>query len=221
MQEQTQAHDDRFKDWMGVLVTVVALVTAITAWRAAAAARIANFEDYYALTASLNTEQAQMLTTSKAIEHLTAFTQFAVNDELAARSLDAGQKNLSDQERTVLASRQEEAARLAITDRNFFPVRYAKQDGTYDLGREIAEREADAQRYQDMNAQPHLAESSVQDLRSYRFIQIIVLLGVALLAFTFASALHYQRRPLRWSSAALGALCLSISIIAMALVEFG
>src|SRR6476659_9193461 len=102
MEEQTQGRADRFKDWMGVLVAVVALVTAITAWRAAAASRLANFEDYYALTASLNAEQARMLATSKAIEHLTAFTQFAVNDELQAQYSSAAKENLSLQERAVL-----------------------------------------------------------------------------------------------------------------------
>jgi hypothetical protein len=221
MDEQTQARADRFKDWMGVLVAVVALVTAITAWRAAAAARIANFEDYYALTASLNTEQARMLTMSKAIEHLTAFTQFTVNDELLAQFLNAGQKNLSDQERAVLASRQEEAERLATTDRNFFPVRYANQDGTYAIALEIAERLADEERYHDLNPQPHLDESGAQDTKTYTFIQIVVLLGIALLAFTLAGAFHYERPILRWSSAAVGAVCLGVSVIAMLIVEFG
>lgn len=221
MDEQTQSRADRFKDWMGVLVAVVALVTAITAWRAAAAARIANFEDYYALTASLNDEQAKMLTTSKAIEHLTAFTGFAVNDELAAQYLNARDEKSSDQERAVLAARMEEAVRLATTDRNFFPVRYANQDGTYDLAREIAEQRADIERYQDLNPQPHLDTSGAQDIKTYKFIEIVILLGVALLAFTLAGAFHYERPRLRWSSAVVGAVCLSASVIAMVIVEFG
>jgi len=87
MDEATQARADRFKDWMGVMVAVVALVTAIAAWRGAVAARLAGFEDYYALTASLNAEEANTLSTTKAIEHLSAFTEFAVNDELVNQLL--------------------------------------------------------------------------------------------------------------------------------------
>ncbi|MBI4674438.1 MAG: hypothetical protein HY741_22570 [Chloroflexi bacterium] len=221
MDELTKARAERFQDWMSVMVAIVALVTALAAWRGAVAANIAGFEDYYALTASLNAEEALTLSTASAIEHLTAFTQFAVNDELLTQLLNADDAEISETERAVLTAQLEEADRLAATNRNFFPGRYASKDGTYALPREVAELLAEAERRQDLAPQPHLDKSAKQDSKTFAFVQIIIGLSVALLCFTLAGAFHYNRKWLRWSSAALGVILLLASAGAVLYVELG
>jgi hypothetical protein len=221
MDEQTQARAERFQDWMSVMVAIVALVTALAAWRGATAARIAGFEDYYALTASLNAEKAQTLSMASAIEHLTAFTQFAVNDELLTQLLNSSDAEISEAARAVLEAQLEEADRLAATNRNFFPGRYASKDGTYALPREVAELVAEAERREDLVPQPHLDKAAAQDNKTFAFVQIIIGLSIALLAFTLAGAFHYAHKWLRWSSAALGVLLLVVCTGAMLYVEFG
>ncbi len=221
MDEQTQARAERFQDWMSVMVAIVALVTALAAWRAAEAARIAGFEDYYALTASLNAEEALTLSTATAIEHLTAFTQFAVNDELLTQLLSSDDTELDETARAVLAAQIEEADRVAATNRNFFPGRYANKDGTYAMPRQVAELVAEAERRQDLAPQPHLDKSAKLDTKTFAFVQSIIGLSIALLAFTLAGAFHYARKWLRWSAAALGVILLVASTVATLYVEFG
>ena len=220
MDEQTQERADRWTHWMGILVGVVALITALAAWRAASAARTAGIEDYYALTAALNHAQAETLNTSTALEHLTAFTQFAINDELQTQLLKTDFETKSEEEQAVLQDQLDQAARLAATNRNFFSARYANKDGTYALTREIAESTAESERRQDLDPQPHLNISAKLDAQTFAYIQIIILLSVGLLALTIAGALHYSRNVLRWAAAGAGILCLLISIGAMFMTEF-
>lgn len=220
MDEQMQAHADRWKDWMGILVAIVALVTALAGWRAADAARTAGFEDYFALTAALNVEQALALSTANAIEHLTAFTAFAVNDELQTQLLNAPRDTLSEEEQAVLDADLEQAARLAATNRNFFPGRYANRDGTYALPRQVAELMADAERREDLRPQPHLDASSKLDAKTFAFVQSIIVLSVSLLFLTLAGALHYDRKFLRWGAAAVGIILLLSGAAVVIMTEF-
>jgi hypothetical protein len=211
---------DHFKDWMGVMVAIVVLVTALAAWRGAVAGNLAGFEDYYALTASLNAEEANTLSNAKAIEHLSAFTGFAVNDELFTQLLNTSKTNLSQDQRAVLDSQISQQQRLADTNRNFFPGRYVNKDGTYALSREVAEELAEAERRQDLAPQPHLDLAAAHDAKTFDFVQIIILFSVALLSFTLAGAFHPQYTWLRWGSAGVGAVLLVIGIVAMLAVEF-
>jgi len=220
MDEQTQTRADRWKDWMGVMVAVVALITAIAAWRAASTARLAGLEDYFALTATLNNEQARIVSTGDAVHHLTAFTDFVVNAELASQFRTDLKSRTNADRQSFLQAQAQQAERLAATNRNFFPGRYAAQDGTYAIQREITERVADADREQDLNAEAHLEGSNALDDKTYGFIQTIILLSVALFSFTLAGAFNYARRWLRWGAAAVGGVLLIASIVLVLVIEF-
>jgi hypothetical protein len=221
MNDTTQERADRFKDWMGVMVAIVALVTALAAWRGASAARSAGLEDYSALLASLNAEKARTLGTATAIEHLTAFTQFAINDELLSQLQRVAAAETTPERKQLLEAQLADVERLAATNRNFFPGRYANQDGTYELDREIAELVADAEEREDLSPQPHLELAADLDLKTFSFTQVIIILSLSLLCFTIAGALHYERGWQRWSAAALGAFLLGVGALAVVLVESG
>jgi hypothetical protein len=221
MNDTTQERADRFKDWMGVMVAIVALVTALAAWRGASAARTAGLEDYSALLASLNAEKARTLGTATAIEHLTAFTQFAINDELLAQLQRVAAAETTPERRQLVEAQLLDVERLAATNRNFFPGRYANQDGTYELDREIAELVADAEEREDLSPQPHLELAADLDRKTFSFTQVIIILSLSLLCFTIAGALHYERGWQRWGAAALGAFLLGVGALAVVLVESG
>lgn len=220
MDDNTQAQADRFKDAMGVMVAIIVLVTAVAGWRGAVASNLAGFEDYYALTASLNVEESNTLSNAKAIEHLSAFTGFAANDEMFNQLLSIPRANLSPAQQAALDAQLDQEQRLADTNRNFFPGRYAKQDGTYDVNREVAELLAEAEQHHDLAPQPHLDLAAAHDEKAFDFVKIIIVLSVSLLLFTFAGAFHYERRWLRRLSAGAGSILLAFGLAAMVWVEF-
>ncbi len=211
---------DRFKDAMGILIALVALVTALAAWRAAVTARGAGVEDYRAVVSVLNTQETLTLNFASAFQHLTSFTDFAINDELLSRLLAMRTDTLSEQERAVVEDQTQEAGRLAATNRNFFPARYVQKDGTYDLKRELAEQFANAERRQDLVPDAHLERAAALDSKTFGFVQSVVLASVSLLFLTLAGAFHPERRWLRWSAAALGILFLGLGAILTVMTEF-
>lgn len=219
MASDTAELKDRFKTAMGVLIALVALVTAVAAWRASGAARRAGFEDYYALTATLRERETRTVTTAKAYEHYAGFTNYAVNRELAGLLEEDHAATKTDAQKIILEYQIAESEKLAATNRNFFSARYVKRSGDYDLTRELAEEYADAERRHDLDTDAHLERSNKQDLKTFAFVQTVILLGVTLLCFTFASAFHPDRRILRWSAALGGTACLLISIAAIVMTE--
>lgn len=204
--------NDRFKEAMGIMIGVVALVTAVAAWRAGVASRVSGAEDYRAVVAVLNTQETQTLNYANVYAHLTAFTHFVINDELLSQLSHAPRDPARD-------AQIQETDRLAATNRNFFPGRYAEKDGTYDSPRELAEEYARAERRQDLFPDAHLAESNAMDNKTYAFVQTIIYSSIALLFFTFASTLHPDRRFLRYAVAAAGVLVLLYSIAQIIMTE--
>jgi hypothetical protein len=217
MENETQ---DRFANWMGVLIAIVALVTAVAAWRAAVASREAGLQDYRAVVSVLKAQETQTLNYATAFSHLTAFTDFVINDELLTQLHSAWTRGPSQEKRAALEAQIAQVDKLAATNRNFFPGRFARQDGTYDLTREVAESYADAERRLSHTPDANLALSAALDTKTFTYIQSIVVLSIALLLFTLASALHPARRVLRWASAALGILLLGASIVVIVMTEF-
>lgn len=205
--------NDRFKTIVGVLIGVIALVTAVAAWRAGVASSMAGAEDYRAVVAVLSAQETHTLNYASVYAHLTAFTQFVINDELLtqlnrvpgnpARDLEIAQTD-----------------RLAATNRNFFPARYADKDGTYDAPRELAEQFAEAERQQDLSADAHLEQSAALDNKTYAFVQIIVGLSFALFFITFAGAVHRERKFIRYAAVGVGVLILFTAVVQIILVEF-
>jgi hypothetical protein len=221
MEDKMPEPKDQFKDLMAIMVAVVVLVTAVAAWRASNAARAAGFEDYSALTATLNAEEARALNTARAYAHYAAFTNYAVNDQLLSL-LEEDQANATtEDERLLLDFQIAEADKLAKTNQRFFPARFVSNQGGYNLQRELSEEWADAERSQDFNTERHLDRSNRQDAKTFSFVSMVILLGIALLYYTCAGALHPERRWLRWGAALSGTLSLLVSLAAIVMTEFG
>lgn len=207
MAPETLEPKDSFKDVMAVLIAIVVLVTAIAAWRASVAGNTAGFEDYYALTATLNAGETNTVNTAAAYNHYDAFTNYAVNREMQSQ-LEQGQSETeTDEQRVILEYQLEQAHRLASTNLNFFPARYVDKTGEYQIKREMDEQWADAERKLDLNTDRHLKLSDQQDAKTFSFVSTTILLGVSLLFYTTAGALHPERKLLRWSAAIGGTLC--------------
>lgn len=212
---------DRFKTGMEILIALVAFVIAFAAWRGSLAARSAGFEDYYALTATLQDEDAQTANSALAYQHYGAFTTFAANNALAARLTSELAQTSDPQEKEWLALLIEQVNSLARSSRNLFPTRFINRQGDYMLTREIAEEYADAQRRNDLAPDPHLARSNTFDLKTFGMAQMTILLSIALLNFTVASVLHPSRGRVRWAGLGLGTISLLASIAGIVLTELG
>jgi hypothetical protein len=210
---------DRFQTMMAIMIAVVALVTAFGAWRGSLAGSLAGFEDYYALTATLNTAQTRSVNTAVAYQNYHAFTNYTVNWAMAM-VLESSLESITDEnEWTWIQTQAEEARRLANTNLNFFPARYMDKEGVYLIQRQLDEDWAEAQRKMDLNAEAHLEKSNKYDTRSTSYVTNSILLAVSLLLYTLASIFHADRRRLRWGAASAGTICLLLSVVSMILTE--
>ena len=218
MDSDVQEPQDRFKDIVAILIAVIALLAALAAWRASTAARIAGFEDYYALTATLKDGETRTVNTAKAYENYTGFTSYTINNTLLGL-LEEDYASQPASTRAIMDYDIWQSEQLAGTNRNFFMSRFVKKSGDYDLTRELDEQYAEAERRFDMNTDVHLDRSNKQDNKTFGFVQVGIVLGVGLLFFTFASVLHAERKGLRWASAIGGIACLVISIVLMLQTE--
>jgi len=219
MESKVEEPEDRFKTFMGVLIAAVALITAIALWRASISARTGGFEDYYALTAALKDNETRTLNTAKAYEHYAGFTNYAVNNELLSL-LEQDQSTAgTEEERAVMDYQIWEADQLAATNRNFFTARFLKKTGEYDVNRELDEQYAEAERTLDLDAGAHLERSNRLDNKTFGMVQTLMPLGIALLFFTLAGALHPERKLLRWITALIGSVCLVAGAAMVILTE--
>ena len=210
---------DYFKTVMEILIAVVALVIALSAWRGSLAARSAGFEDYYALTATLQDQDAKTKNATQAYQHLGAFTLFAANHTLFKTLSSVAAQTQESNEKYLLEFQMEQADKLARSNRNLFPARFINRQGDYELTREMAEEYADAQRRADLDPEPHLARSNAFDLKTFGMTQMVILLSIALFAFTLASVLHADRRFLRWAVASVGVVAFGVSLVGIVLTE--
>ncbi len=209
----------RFQTIMAIMIAVVALLTAFAAWRGSLAGSLAGFEDYYALTASLNTAETRAINTASAYQDYTAFTNYSVNSAMAA-VLEASLESITDPDELAwVESQVAESQKLAATNLNFFQSRYMDKEGIYQLQRQLDENWAEAGRRMDLDPQVHLDRSSNYDTRGFSFVTNAILLAVALLFYTLASVLHASRRGLRWGAASIATICLAVSLVSMILTE--
>ena len=220
METRSVEPNDRFKTVTELFIALVALVIALAAWRSAVSARAAGFEDYYALIATLNDQDTQVVNAANAYQHYSAFTSYTVNATLYSLLAQDQENAESEDDQLALALQMEETNQLAKTNQNFFPARMVDRQGDYNLQREITEQYADAKRRSDLDAPPHLAKSDGYDAKTFGMIELTVLLGVALLCYSLAGAFHPERKLARYTSFGLGCASLIASLVSMFITEF-
>jgi hypothetical protein len=206
---------EKFRTFTASMIAVVTVLSALTAWRAAVAAQNASDADFLGLVATVNAEEASVLSTIKVAEHYQAFLSYTRYNELGNKLYDALQANPSN--KNALEQQKSDSWGIAYGVQSmFFPSRYLLPDGTYDSQRETDELLADEQRARDTRAEVHYAESSQLRRKSNLLVQMLIPLGISFWFFTLAQIVEHK---VRYLFAFLGSLLLVLSAFAALIID--
>src|SRR5574338_1118551 len=158
-----------FKTFTAIMIALVTIVSAVAAWRAAAAASEASQADFNGLAASINAEEAHILNSISAYEHFQAFLTYTRYNELGYRLADEIDAAADPNDSKITALEQGKSDSWGIAyglQYLFFPSRYLRPDGSYDLQREMDELTADSERQEDVKPDLHFSRADSQRLKS-------------------------------------------------------
>jgi len=207
---------DRFSTVVAVLLALVTVMGAIVAWRAAIAADNSGDADFAGIAATLNAEEARALNQITAYEHLRAYAEYVRYNEIG-NQLNSEWLAADDADAPALERQMRENWDLATElQESFFENRYVREDGTYDLARQLDELWADDLLDKDAVPDPHFSLSDALRQRSITLVALLIPLGLALLFFTLAGTI---KNRLRYLLAVAGVLILIGSAVALAAIE--
>jgi len=206
---------EKFKTFTASMIAVVTVVSAMVTWRAAMAAQAAGDADFDGLVATVNGEEATVLSTIKVAEHYLAFISYTRYNELGNKLYDALQNSSSG--KSQLEQQKSDSWGIAFGLQSmFFPSRYLLPDGTYDSRREMDELLADEQRARDTRSELHFDEGSQLRRKSNLLVNMLILLGTSFWFFTLAQIIDHQLRILL---AGVGGFLLVIGAFAALFIE--
>lgn len=206
---------EKFKTFTAAMIAVVTVLSALVTWRAAMAAQNAGDADFRGLVATVNAEEAWVLSTIKVAEHYQAFLSYTRYNEMGYKLHDALQSDPSN--RVELEQQKSDAWGIAYGLQSlFFPSRYLRPDGTYDSQREMDELLADEQRIRDTRSEVHYEEGSRLRRKSNLLVNILILLGTSFWLFTLAQIVEHK---VKFLFALAGGSLLVISLFAALIIE--
>lgn len=206
---------ENFKTFTASMIAIVTVVSALTAWRASVASSDAGDADFRGLVATVNAEEAWVLSTIKVTEHYQAFLSYTRYNELGYKIYDALQVNPADAD--VLTQQKSDSWGIAYGLQSlFFPSRYLRPDGTYDSEREMEELLADEQRARDTRPDVHYTEADGLRAKSNLLVQMLILLGLSFWFFTLAQIVDHK---IKYLFAAFGGFLLLASSFAALMIE--
>ncbi len=207
-----------FKTFTATMIALVTIVSAVAAWRAAAAASESSQADFNGLAASINAEEAHMLNSISAYGHFQAFLTYTRYNELGYRLADEiAAADPGDSRITALEQGKSDSWGIAYgLQYLFFPSRYLRPDGSYDLQREMDELTADSERQEDIKPDLHFNRADAYRLKSNLLISTLIFLGLALWMFTCAQIIE---RSAKYGFAVGGILLLGVSLVGIGLIE--
>lgn len=211
--------NEGFKTFTAIMIALVTIVSAMVAWRAAAASSEASQSDFSGLAAAINSEEAHVLNTISAYEHYQAFLTYTRYNELGYKLSDeiTAAPDPNDSALTPLEQLKSDSWGIAYgLQVIFFPSRYLRPDGTYDLQREMDELSADSERQRDVKPSLHFDRADAQRLKSNLLISLLIFLGLALWMFTCAQIIE---RGIKYGFAVAGVLLLAASALGFGLIE--
>lgn len=182
---------ENFKTFTASMIAIVTVVSALVAWRASVAASDAGSADFRGLVATVNAEEAWVLSTIKVTEHYQAFLSYTRYNELGYKIYDALQANPADAD--ALTQQKSDSWGIAYGLQSiFFPSRYLRPDGTYDSQREMDELLADEQRARDTRSETHFTEADGLRAKANLLVQMLILLGISFWFFTLAQIVDHK-----------------------------
>ncbi len=208
------SESDNLSTAIAVLIAIVTVIGALTAWRVAVALSDAGTADTLGLLAAVEKEDVTTQATITLTGHRMAYVAY-VRDDALANSFDdlyAANPLRGDLSNFSYAFRL--AANYA---REFIPATYLDRDEKLDRTRDLGENIAQLALARDINPQPHFDTSDTGRLKAQWLLATIILLGVVLILLTLADAIQNFLRYLVLVSA-LGLF--GISVLLFAYIEF-
>ena len=210
---------DLFQTVIAILIAIVAVAGAVTAWRASLIDGEAGVADFVGLQAAINAAETKVVNTTALYRNYRAYTNFTYNRELAGL-LD---KELNTMDTAdippELVRETVAAAQLASDNEGFFSKRYLNQDGSYNRQRDLGEAWATSDERLDLDPTPHFASADQGRNKVSLLIAIFIVQAAALLLLTVAQTLHSSRNVMRYSLAGLGTVFLVFTIVAAVIIE--
>lgn len=206
---------ENFKTFTASMIAIVTVVSALVAWRASVASSEAGDADFRGLVATVNAEEAWVLSTIKVTEHYQAFLSYTRYNELGYKLYEALQANPANAD--ALERQKSDSWGIAYGLQSiFFPSRYLRPDGTYDSEREMEELLADEQRARDTRPDAHYAEADRLRVKANLLVQMLILLGISFWFFTLAQIVEHK---MKYLFASAGGFLLLASSFAAAMIE--
>lgn len=200
-----------FDVFSSVMIAVVSILSALTAWRANATSIAVGDAEFDGISVSIQAQEARINNAILAYQHYRAFTTYfrynAIGDQL-----------FENPEIDDLRERTELWGLAHGLQYSFFNSRYLDQDHTqYDVQREIDELWAEANLTGDLNYQQHfdLAEA-YQQKGDYLTLTLIVFA----VSFFFFAAGQALRNSLRYLFAIAGLAAMLGGVCVVLVLEF-
>ncbi len=210
---KSETKSDLFGTVVAILIALVSVVGAITAWRVATRLDEAGGADSAGIRATTNKEDITTQATIILDEHLSAFAAYEENKSLAdaydafARS-NSESANLAD-----YASMFRYAANQAW---DAIPEAYIDRDGKLDRNRDIGEHIAEYARNKDIDPQSHFDRADASRTSAMWLFMTFILDGMVLILLTTADAIGNW---LRYFFLAGGMVLFAIAVMAGLLIE--
>lgn len=203
---------ERFKAIASVMIAVVTVLGAGVACRASIVANSAGNADFAGLVAAIKSEEATLTDYVTVYEHYHAYTTYNRYNELGNLMGD-------DPDAATLGPAQREVWGMAQgLQFDFFPSRYLKSDGTYDVQRELDETYADKTQQQDLFSTSHFDEADAARLKASLFSAVLIVASISFWFFTLAQAISNRLKYL-FILGGFGAT--AAAILFYLIVEFG
>lgn len=192
--------EQKFNVVVSVLIAVVTIMGALTAWRVSLLNLAVGDAQFNAMVAVINREDALTVGTARGYGRYRAFLDYTT----AKAVLDT----LDEAEREAYPDVVRQSEDEIVMARDIINTLYLTQDGEYEIERDIQQVLADARREQDVDPTPFFAEAEQARGRVRGLSINFIVLSLALLNFTVAQSLHRDRWLLRWVFAVVGGVLL-------------
>ncbi len=213
--------DERLETLVAVLIAIVVVIGALVAWRASLADDASGDADYDGLSALVKAEETLALNTVNAYEDYSSYIRYWSNARLAElidQDLEAALLTANAPAEQVEELNQElvTATDLANANVNFFDQRFVNRSGTYNLGRQLGEMWADAQRENDLEYESKFATADRLRAKTQNLLLTLMVLSIAPVFYALIESVSGR---LRYVLLALGSLFAVAGMLAAILVD--
>jgi hypothetical protein len=208
-QEILPMKPSRFDIFCSVMIALVSILSALTAWRANATSIQVGNAEFDGLSTSIRAQEAHVNNSVLAYEHYRAFTTFYRYNALGDKLL--GNPEIDDQR-----ERSELWGLANGLQYNFFNSLYLNQDGTnYDVQREIDELAAEANLTGDLNYLLHYETADAYRVKGDYLTLSLVVFAISFFMFAVGQAIRNSIRylfALVGSAALIGGVCIVLAL---------